>query len=110
MPGEQGGKVKSGVKLGTGVNNKYIFIVCGLFSRYFTALSEGECLPVKDRLEMNVATQKTDTGLTPGLLKILHKQVPYSNTTRCLILFKEKQCISSIELLTVHFQYNFEFA
>ncbi|XP_044032637.1 ropporin-1-like protein [Siniperca chuatsi] len=42
---------------------------------YFSALSKGECLPVKDRLEMNVATQKTDTGLTPGLLKTLHKQV-----------------------------------
>ncbi|KAK2859346.1 hypothetical protein Q5P01_003966 [Channa striata] len=42
---------------------------------YFNALSKGECLPVKDRLEMTVATQKTDTGLTPGLLKILHKQI-----------------------------------
>ncbi|XP_019110445.1 ropporin-1-like protein [Larimichthys crocea] len=42
---------------------------------YFSALSKGECLPVKERLEMNVATQKTDTGLTPGLLKILHKQL-----------------------------------
>ncbi|KAM9331667.1 ropporin-1-like protein isoform 2-T2 [Pholidichthys leucotaenia] len=41
---------------------------------YFSALSKGECLPVKDRLEMQVATQKTDTGLTPGLLKTLHKQ------------------------------------
>lgn len=26
-------------------------------------------------LEMLVATQKTDTGLTMGLLKILHRQV-----------------------------------
>ncbi|KAA8580888.1 hypothetical protein FQN60_013846 [Etheostoma spectabile] len=42
---------------------------------YFSALSKGECLPVKNRLEMNVATQKTDTGLSPGLLKILHKQL-----------------------------------
>ncbi|XP_022622043.1 ropporin-1-like protein isoform X1 [Seriola dumerili] len=42
---------------------------------YFNALSKGECLPVKDRLEMNVATQKTGTGLTPGLLKTLHKQL-----------------------------------
>lgn len=46
-----------------------------LHPRYFNALAKGECLPVKERLEMNVATQKTDTGLTPGLLKILHKQV-----------------------------------
>ncbi|XP_003408178.2 ropporin-1-like protein [Loxodonta africana] len=41
---------------------------------YFSALSRGEPLPVKDRLEMPVATQKTDTGLTQGLLKVLHKQ------------------------------------
>ncbi|XP_035855686.1 ropporin-1-like protein isoform X3 [Sander lucioperca] len=49
-------------------------------SSYFSALSKGECLPVKDRLEMNVATQKTDTGLSPGLLKILHKQLSPSQT------------------------------
>ncbi|XP_034145139.1 ropporin-1-like protein isoform X2 [Esox lucius] len=42
---------------------------------YFTALSKGETLPVKQRLEMPLATQKTDTGLTPGLLKVLHKQL-----------------------------------
>ncbi|XP_016363911.1 ropporin-1-like protein isoform X2 [Sinocyclocheilus rhinocerous] len=42
---------------------------------YFSALSKGQDLPVKERLEMPVATQKTDTGLTPGLLKILHKQL-----------------------------------
>ncbi|XP_074801141.1 ropporin-1-like protein isoform X3 [Natator depressus] len=42
---------------------------------YFSALSKGEPLPVKDRIEMPVATQKTDTGLTPGLLKVLHKQL-----------------------------------
>ncbi|KAK2886360.1 hypothetical protein Q8A73_020306 [Channa argus] len=47
---------------------------------YFSALSKGECLPVKDRLEMNVATQKTDTGLTPGLLKTLHKQLSLGQT------------------------------
>ncbi|XP_053448960.1 ropporin-1-like protein [Nycticebus coucang] len=41
---------------------------------YFSALSRGDPLPVKDRLEMPVATQKTDTGLTQGLLKVLHKQ------------------------------------
>ncbi|XP_038626390.1 ropporin-1-like protein [Tachyglossus aculeatus] len=42
---------------------------------YFSALSKGYALPVKDRMEMPVATQKTDTGLTPGLLKVLHKQL-----------------------------------
>ncbi|XP_060921029.1 ropporin-1-like protein isoform X1 [Labrus mixtus] len=49
-------------------------------SAYFNALSKDECLPVKDRLEMNVATQKTDTGLTPGLLKTLHKQLSHKET------------------------------
>ncbi|XP_072365890.1 ropporin-1-like protein [Scyliorhinus torazame] len=42
---------------------------------YFAALSKGETLPVKERYEMPVATQKNDTGLTPGLLKILHHQL-----------------------------------
>lgn len=46
-----------------------------LFLRYFSALSKGEPLPVKERIEMPLATEKTDAGLTPGLLKILHKQV-----------------------------------
>lgn len=45
------------------------------YFRYFSALSKGEPLPVKQRLEIPVATQKTDTGLTPNLLKNLHEQV-----------------------------------
>nr|XP_024002783.1 ropporin-1-like protein [Salvelinus alpinus] len=47
---------------------------------YFSALSKGDTLPAKDRLEMPVATQKTDTGLTPGLLKVLHKQLAPKET------------------------------
>ncbi|XP_072234742.1 ropporin-1-like protein [Leuresthes tenuis] len=47
---------------------------------YFSALAKGECLPVKERLEMNVVTQKTDTGLTPELLKTLHKQLSPQKT------------------------------
>ncbi|XP_031973887.1 ropporin-1-like protein [Corvus moneduloides] len=42
---------------------------------YFSALSKGEPLPVKERMEMPLATEKTDAGLTPGLLKVLHKQL-----------------------------------
>ncbi|XP_032844962.1 ropporin-1-like protein [Tyto alba] len=42
---------------------------------YFSALSKGEPLPVKERIEMPLPTEKTDAGLTPGLLKILHKQL-----------------------------------
>ena len=46
-----------------------------LLHSYFRAMAKGEMPPVKERLEMPVATQKTDTGLTPGLLKVLNKQV-----------------------------------
>ncbi|KAG8598578.1 hypothetical protein GDO81_002662 [Engystomops pustulosus] len=42
---------------------------------YFRSLSRGEPLPVTERLEMPVATQKTDTGLSPGLLRVLHRQL-----------------------------------
>ena len=42
---------------------------------YFQAMANNEVLPVKERVEIPVATQKTDTGLTPGLLRILNKQV-----------------------------------
>ena len=38
-------------------------------------MANGEQPPVKERLEMPVSTQKTDTGLTPGVLRVLHKQV-----------------------------------
>ncbi|XP_009999656.1 PREDICTED: ropporin-1-like protein [Chaetura pelagica] len=41
---------------------------------YFSALSKGEPLPVKERFEMPLPTEETEGGLTPGLLKILHKQ------------------------------------
>ncbi|KAK9953301.1 hypothetical protein ABG768_017306 [Culter alburnus] len=54
---------------------------------YFSALSKGQGLPVKEKLEMPVATQKTDTGLTPGLLKILHQQLT------------SKECVTKEELL-----------
>ncbi|XP_072304503.1 ropporin-1-like protein [Eucyclogobius newberryi] len=56
---------------------------------YFTALSKGKALPVKDRLELNVATQKTDTGLTQGLLKTLHVQLG-SGTTCSMEDLKDK--------------------
>ncbi|KAM4051159.1 ropporin-1-like protein [Anomaloglossus baeobatrachus] len=42
---------------------------------YFRSLSRGEPLPVKDRVEMPVATQRTDSGLSPGLLRVLHRQL-----------------------------------
>lgn len=50
------------------INNEYVSS-----TSYFTALSNGERLPVKDTA---TATQATaDNTLTPGLLKILHEQV-----------------------------------
>ena len=48
---------------------------------YFRAMANGETPPVKERLEMPVATQKTDTGLTPGLLRVLNKQVCVISTS-----------------------------
>lgn len=42
---------------------------------YFHALANGETPPVKERLEMPVATQKTDTGLTQGILSVLNRQL-----------------------------------
>lgn len=42
---------------------------------YFRAMANGEIPPVKDRLEMMTATQKDDTGLTPGLLRVLNRQL-----------------------------------
>lgn len=42
---------------------------------YFRCLANGQTPPVKERIEFKVATQKTDSGLTTGLLKVLHRQV-----------------------------------
>lgn len=56
---------------------------------YFRAMAKGETPPVKERLEMPVATQKTDTGLTPGLLRILNKQLGPKKTVP-LSLIEEK--------------------
>ena len=47
--------------------------------RYFRAMANGDTPPVKERLEMPVATQKTDTGLTPGILRVLNKQVHFKH-------------------------------
>jgi len=46
-----------------------------LFGRYFRCLANGQIPPVKERIEIPVATQKADTGLTNGLIKTLHRQV-----------------------------------
>ncbi|CAH8578881.1 unnamed protein product [Heterobilharzia americana] len=42
---------------------------------YFKAMAQSEIPPVKERLEVPVSTQKTDTGLTPGTLRILNNQL-----------------------------------
>ncbi|XP_074940379.1 ropporin-1-like protein isoform X1 [Phalacrocorax aristotelis] len=64
--------------------------LCGqALERYFSALSKGETLPVKERIEMPLATEKTDAGLTLGLLKILHKQLSPKGTVKVAEL-KEK--------------------
>nr|CDS27219.1 cAMP dependent protein kinase regulatory [Hymenolepis microstoma] len=56
---------------------------------YFKALAHREIPPVKERFEIAVASQKTDTGLTPGILKILHNQLGgYERVDRCTIEVK----------------------
>ncbi|XP_018609420.1 ropporin-1-like protein isoform X2 [Scleropages formosus] len=47
---------------------------------YFCALSKGNTLPVKERLEVPLAVQEGEGGLTPGLLKVLHKQLGCEET------------------------------
>ncbi|XP_050176103.1 ropporin-1-like protein [Myiozetetes cayanensis] len=42
---------------------------------YFSALSKGEPLPVKERIEMPSEAGETGGSLTPGLLKVLHKKL-----------------------------------
>ena len=44
-----------------------------MFYRYFKALSAGEVVPVKNRLDSNPPTNIDD--LTKGQLAVLHKQV-----------------------------------
>lgn len=56
---------------------------------YFTALSKGELLPVKERIETPSAKQKMDAGLTPGLLKVLHKQLSAKGTVSVAELKKK---------------------
>ncbi|KAL4635149.1 ropporin-1-like protein isoform X2 [Arapaima gigas] len=70
---------------------------------YFSALSRGETLPVKERLETPVAVQKKDSNLTPGLLKVLHKQLGAGETvTKEELRNKWKAlCLSTEELHTL---------
>lgn len=42
---------------------------------YFRALANNETPPVKQRIELPTVTQKFDSGLTPGNLRILNKQL-----------------------------------
>ncbi|RNA24630.1 ropporin-1 [Brachionus plicatilis] len=44
-------------------------------AKYFRCLANNQIPPVKERLEIPLATQKTDSGLTIGLIKVLHKQL-----------------------------------
>lgn len=70
---------------------------------YFSALSRGDPLPVKDRIEMPVATQKTDTGLTQGLLKVLHKQCSHKQYVELADLEKKWKnlCLPVEKLRTI---------
>lgn len=78
---------------------QYISYFIDFLFRYFKAMAKGETPPVKDRLEMPVATQKTDTGLTPGLLRVLNKQVETSVTVLMLTVFSVLQTLLSSLIL-----------
>ncbi|VDM01007.1 unnamed protein product [Schistocephalus solidus] len=41
----------------------------------YEALANKDVPPVKERLEMPISSQKNDTGLTPGMLRILNNQL-----------------------------------
>ncbi|XP_056440042.1 ropporin-1-like protein isoform X1 [Gadus chalcogrammus] len=70
---------------------------------YFSALSKGEPFPVKERVEMYTATQRTDSGLTPGLLKVLHQQLSHEQTCSREELQKKWKglCLPMMQLETI---------
>ena len=50
-------------------------------------MAKGEIPPTKERLDMALATQKVDSGLTMGVIKTLHKQV---NKIKILLIIRRK--------------------
>uniref|UniRef100_A0A5K3EIY9 RIIa domain-containing protein n=1 Tax=Mesocestoides corti TaxID=53468 RepID=A0A5K3EIY9_MESCO len=62
---------------------------------YFKALAHNEIPPVKERLEMAYCSQKTDTGLTEGILKTLHNQ-----QSLFFIVFAKIKCRTVEDLLS----------
>ncbi|XP_076146940.1 ropporin-1-like protein isoform X4 [Alosa pseudoharengus] len=69
---------------------------------YFSALSKGEILPAKERLELDLpSTATTQTsGLSPALLKVLHKQLsPQKSVSRAELQEKWRGlCLPSDQL------------
>lgn len=65
---------------------------------YFRCLARGEPPPAKDRLEY--PHPETDTGLTPGLLRVIHKQMgPSSKVTAVTLAEKWKGvCLNQQDL------------
>jgi len=65
---------------------------------YFRCLARGEPPPAKDRLEYPVP--QTDTGLTPGLLRVLHRQLGHNKkVTQAGIADKWKGvCLEQVDL------------
>ena len=49
-------------------------LIPDIYFSYFEALSKGEPLPVKDRLEVPVGSA-LNAQLTKGFIEVLHKQV-----------------------------------
>ncbi|GAB1602711.1 ropporin-1-like protein isoform X1 [Argonauta hians] len=68
--------------------------VLGWSTAYFVALYNGEEPPTKDRYEAPSTTQKTDSGLTLGILKIFNKQININDQTTRSTIEEKWQALS----------------
>uniref|UniRef100_A0A8C8C4W1 Ropporin-1-like protein n=1 Tax=Oncorhynchus tshawytscha TaxID=74940 RepID=A0A8C8C4W1_ONCTS len=60
---------------------------------YFSALSKGDTLPCPKETLCLVTLCPTDTGLTPGLLKVLHKQLALKETISKEEMQQKRKCL-----------------
>merc|ERR1712079_877564 len=65
---------------------------------YFRCMARGEAPPAKDRLEYPVP--HTESGLTPGLLRVIHKQVGHqAKVTQAVLADKWRGvCLSQVRV------------
>jgi len=65
---------------------------------YFRCMARGEPPPAKDRLEYPVP--QTESGLTPGLLRVIHKQVGHQTKVSQAVLADKWRgvCLNQVDL------------